>query len=67
MVKIHYIYVQDMEELAANFNAEPEMAYHEAVGSNNVAEAIYAYTGTLERTKSSPTDEEFQGGCVALQ
>ena len=53
--------VQEMGNVAASFNAQPEMAYNEAVGNNEAAEALLTSAGTLERTVSSPTDEELQG------
>lgn len=47
-----------MEELAASFTAEPEMAYNVAVGNNEAAKNLLSNSETL---KNSPTDNELQG------
>ena len=50
-----------MEELAANFTAEPEMIKNEAIVRNDEAKALLADAGILERAAGSPTNGELQG------
>ena len=51
------LYWKKMEELAASFTAEPEMAYNVAVGNNEAAKNLLSNSETL---KNSPTDNELQ-------
>lgn len=53
--------VQEMEELAASFNAEAEIAYSGAVDNNKAAQALLSCAGALKKSTNSPNDGQLQG------